>query len=184
LTIFETSVIILTLVRGYRFRRSLVADGAPRRWKIDSLVSIVYRDALLNYVYIPILLTIVVLFVNPREVSTALISWQRVTYAILGSHCLLNLRKANVSRSITEKSNLSTVVFRGERSTGIGNPTRSFVERVGDEVEDWLAPDPRLYPSRAGSSSMRATGTKDGSEPNSINESVSVPTSQGRDTSI
>jgi len=167
LAILETSVIIFTLVRGYRFRKSLVTDGAPRRWKIESLTSIVYRDALLNYVYILILLTIVSLLVSHLQgLTLALLYWQRVAYAVLGSRCMLNLRKAKESRNITDESSLGPMVFRDKRSMGVGNPTRSFVERVGDDVENWLVPDPRLYHSRASISSIRATGTKDEIESN------------------
>jgi len=155
------------LVRGYRFRKSLVTDGAPRRWKIESLTSIVYRDALLNYVYILILLTIVSLLVSHLQgLTLALLYWQRVAYAVLGSRCMLNLRKAKESRNITDESSLGPMVFRDKRSMGVGNPTRSFVERVGDDVENWLVPDPRLYHSRASISSIRATGTKDEIESN------------------
>ena len=90
---------------------------------------------------------------SPDDYLLTFNSWQRVAHAVLGSHVLLNLRKANETRiDGTEKQKLSSIVFRRPKAsrdgrTIIGTTSRSLVERVGDDVEDWLAPDPQLYPS-------------------------------------
>ena len=73
-----------------------------------------------------------------------LISWQRVAHAILGSRILLHIRKANEIKTTVE--NPSAIVFR-RPSTRVESQSRSFIERAGDEIEEWLAPDPQLYPS-------------------------------------
>ena len=88
-------------------------------------------------------------------------SWQRVAHAVLGSRVLLNLRKANDDRlNGTEKQNMSSIAFRRPKARGAAIATRSVVERFGDEVEDWLAPDPQLYPSMVSVRARDEIGTE------------------------
>jgi len=91
------------------------------------------------------LLNVVLSFNSNVPLSVAIFSWQRVAYATLGSRALLHLRKANEVRYETESKRLSSIVFQAP--TAIESGSRSFADRIGDEIEGWLAPDPQLYPS-------------------------------------
>jgi len=136
----ETFIIILTITRAVLDRRFY----RPHR-QMSSLLSVLYRDALINYVYIIILLNVVFFSIlPPASLPVALLCWQRVAHATLGSYTLLNIRKANETQYTNES--LSTIIFRIPAARAESR-SRSFVERAGNDIEEWLAPDPRLYPS-------------------------------------
>ena len=77
-------------------------------------------------------------------------SWERIVHAVLGSHILLNLRKVNDNRFTgIDRQDLGSIASRRPRAGNAAVGTRSIVEQFGDEVEEWLTPDPQLYPSIA-----------------------------------
>jgi len=136
----ETLIVTLTIVRAIRDR----SFYGPRR-QMSSLASVLYRDALVNYVYIIILLNVVFLTAFPvASLPVALMCWQRVAHATFGSRALLHIRKANELGRTTET--VSTIVFR-RPTARIESQSRSIIERARNDMEEWLAPDPQLYPS-------------------------------------
>jgi len=86
ITCFETLILSLTL---YRF--------VPiYRQKKSSLIKTIYRDGVLNYVYLCVLsiCNVVVLLTAPHGYSTLLSALQRVLHSVLSSRVLLHLREA------------------------------------------------------------------------------------------
>jgi len=135
----ETLIVALTIVKALQDRKFY----GPQRQ--TSLASVLYRDALINYVYIIILMNVVFLTVfQVASLQVALMCWQRIAHATLGTHTLLHIRKANELGSTTET--ISTLVFC-RPAARVESQSRSIVERARNDMEEWLAPDPQLYPS-------------------------------------
>ncbi|KAF8581516.1 hypothetical protein K439DRAFT_1636073 [Ramaria rubella] len=89
--IFETLILALTLLKGIEHFRSTQS----------TLVSVLYRDGIMNYVYLCMLsiVNVVVLLTAPHGYSTLLTALQRVIHAVLSARILLHLREAAVIRS-------------------------------------------------------------------------------------
>ncbi|KAJ3481661.1 hypothetical protein NLI96_g7506 [Meripilus lineatus] len=96
-TIFETFVIILTLVNGFRkgsFREERIERVGGRR----SVVVVLYRDGFLYFIYL-FCITLVNIIMTAAIPGTRgpvnLLTLQRVMHSCLGARVLFNLRKAH-----------------------------------------------------------------------------------------
>jgi len=149
---FETIILVTTIIRAFQARRCSVGLSQ------SSVVTVLYRDALLNYVYVLILANLFsVLFIS--SYAPVLLLWERIGHAIIGSRTLLDLRQAseipnNRTTGRTEMRILSTISF--QRPQTRRSTTRSIVEGIVDDMEEWLAPDPELYPRAAAAASSGA----------------------------
>ncbi|KAF8582171.1 hypothetical protein K439DRAFT_1661960 [Ramaria rubella] len=116
---FETVILVLTLIKGFQHYRHTTS----------SLVSTLYQDGILYYVYLLLLSIANVLFLALVEGKTGatLILMQRVFHAILTGRILLHLRMAVVRDRRSTTGPVLTTMFhisRREFSTAmIGNGT-------------------------------------------------------------
>jgi len=104
---FETIVLALTLVKGWQHFRG----------QSTTLVSVLYRDGILNYIYLCLLsiINVVVLLTAPHGYSTLLTATQRALHSILSGRILLHLREAAVLRANTRSTIPSS---QGQSSLG------------------------------------------------------------------
>ncbi|KZS86853.1 hypothetical protein SISNIDRAFT_461442 [Sistotremastrum niveocremeum HHB9708] len=88
---FETFILVLTLVKGLEHFRHASS----------TLVAVLYRDGLLNYIYLFVLsiINVTVLLTAPHGYTTLLTAMQRVMHSILSARILLHLRQAASSRN-------------------------------------------------------------------------------------
>jgi len=137
---FETVILTLTLVKGLEhFRRA----SSP-------LVAVLYRDGMLNYVYLFILsaINLAVITSAPGGYTTTLTAMQRVAHAILSGRILLHLRQAATARVITSRLDPSTGVsavsatWQFRKNPPADREPRSFIETVRDDfrndTETWF----------------------------------------------
>ncbi|KAF8503194.1 hypothetical protein JB92DRAFT_2970844 [Gautieria morchelliformis] len=123
---FETVILILTLIQGVRHCRS-------------SLVSTLYADGILYYVYLIMLSIANVLFIAfvEKKTGATLVLMQRVFNAILPGRILLHLRMAAVRDRRSVSSPQLTTMFR------ISLPTEFSTDMIGRGT--WLT-DPEAGP--------------------------------------
>ncbi|KIJ22641.1 hypothetical protein M422DRAFT_276896 [Sphaerobolus stellatus SS14] len=90
--IFETLVLGLTLLKGVKHFRGTNS----------TLVSVLYRDGILNYIYLCILsiINVTVLLTAPHGYSTFLTALQRTLHSILSARILLHLREVALLRTM------------------------------------------------------------------------------------
>jgi len=131
------------------------------------VVSVLYRDALLNYALVLILVNLALLplpLIRSRTFAPAMLGWQRVAHAILGSRTLLHMRKANQVRWEGSIDTVTAMRFRAViDSFGVVEQDRdsslsSERDRL-DGTEFWLAPI-----SVSDTLSLGAVGVRGGSE--------------------
>jgi len=154
--VFEICIFILTCARIYRSswsRRILsrvTGAGTPQKVGLSStgfspVVSVLYRDALLNYVLLLVLVNLALLSVTPVRteiLAPAALGWQRTAHAIFGSRTLLHMRKANQVRFDTSKQSISTIRFRLDLVRG-GEGHAAEVDMVPKgrfDKESWFTP--------------------------------------------
>ncbi|KAF8505204.1 hypothetical protein BU17DRAFT_101143 [Hysterangium stoloniferum] len=106
---FETIVLALTLVKGVQHFRG----------ESTTLISVLYRDGIMNYIYLCLLsvINVVVLLTAPHGYSTLLTATQRALHSILSARILLHLREAAVSR-VHHRSTTTTPSSQRESSMG------------------------------------------------------------------
>ncbi|KAF8491251.1 hypothetical protein JB92DRAFT_3006766 [Gautieria morchelliformis] len=104
---FETVILVLTLIQGVRHYRHTTS----------SLVSTLYADGILYYVYLLMLSVANVVFLASVEKKTGatLILMQRVFHAILPGRILLHLRMAAVRDEQAVSAPQLTTMFRHSR---------------------------------------------------------------------
>jgi len=85
--LFETFVLILTLIKGVQHYRVAGNRG---------FVAVLYRDGILFYIYLFIisLVNLIVIVTAPRELADILAIFQHVLHSCLSARILLNLREA------------------------------------------------------------------------------------------
>jgi len=105
ITSFETLVLILTLTSFIPFYRE----------KKTQLIQVLFRDGIMNYVYLCALsvCNVVVLLTAPHGYSTLLSALQRVLHSVLSARVLLNLRKAAAQSVIVDPCLPSTILSAG-----------------------------------------------------------------------
>ncbi|KAI0080221.1 hypothetical protein K474DRAFT_1769667 [Panus rudis PR-1116 ss-1] len=112
---FETLILALTLVRftgSYSHSRT-------------SLIRVIYRDGVLNYVYLATLsiCNVVVLTTAPHGYSTLLSALQRCIHSILSARVLLNMREAvnNPQGQQSQIPDLTTMSYRSRPGPQFAN---------------------------------------------------------------
>ncbi|KAF8518326.1 hypothetical protein JB92DRAFT_2712676, partial [Gautieria morchelliformis] len=90
----------------------------------STLVSVLYRDGILNYIYLCLLsiVNVVVLLTAPHGYSTLLTATQRALHSVLSARILLHLREAAVMRGKSTMSHVTSEMggFTINRSSGPG----------------------------------------------------------------
>ncbi|TFK62653.1 hypothetical protein BDN72DRAFT_848440 [Pluteus cervinus] len=89
LTVYDTGIIILTAIPGFRAYRSQAI-------RHSTLTQVLYRDGILHYAYMLALsaLNIVLILNLPADYAIVFLSsMERVTYSVLTSHVVLHLRE-------------------------------------------------------------------------------------------
>jgi len=91
--VFETLILALTLLKGLEHFRGTNS----------TLISVLYRDGIMNYIYLCVLsiVNVVVLLTAPHGYSTLLTALQRALHSILSARILLHLREAAIIRAKT-----------------------------------------------------------------------------------
>jgi len=109
--VFETLILALTLIKGIQHFRGtkstlvsvLYRDGIRNYIyaRTTTLVSVLYRDGIMNYIYLCVLsiVNVSVLLTVPHGYTTLLTAFQRAIHSILSARILLHLREAAVIRS-------------------------------------------------------------------------------------
>jgi len=131
---FETVILTLTLIKGLEhFRRA----GSP-------LVTVLYRDGILNYVYLFILsvINLVVITSAPHGFTTLLTAMQRVAHSILSGRILLHLRQAASVRVVTSRmyrdgtTGPSLAVSASWKFNRRAAEKRSFIDTIREEFRE------------------------------------------------
>jgi len=155
---FEVCILLLTFVKVYRssWTRRLVprvrtfTAPSPVHASVrgSPVVSVLYRDALLNYVLVLIVVNLALLWAVPpirtKTLAPAALGRQRVAHAILGSRTLLHMRKANQIRFDISRQTITTMHFQiGLEGAEV---LQSFISSSprDDSTESWLAPLPNV----------------------------------------
>jgi len=134
---FETVVLTLTLIKGLEHFRAATSP----------LVTVLYRDGVLNYIYLFILslINLAVITSAPHGFTTLLTAMQRVAHAILSGRILLHLRKAASIRVVTtgNMGHYPETSYGETGSTGWSFKRqtvvqRSFIDTVRDDTETWF----------------------------------------------
>jgi len=111
ITCFETLILVLTLTTFAPFYRQ----------KKTHLIQVLYRDGVMNYVYLCALsiCNVVVLTTAPHGYTTLLSALQRVLHSVLSARVLLNLRKAADAPVVIDSSEERRRTWRaaGEATT-------------------------------------------------------------------
>ncbi|KAF8527240.1 hypothetical protein JB92DRAFT_2699021, partial [Gautieria morchelliformis] len=103
---FETLILGLTLLKGVEHWDTKLK---VRRTQ-STLVSVLYRDGIMNYIYLCLLsiVNVVVLLTAPHGYSTLLTATQRALHSVLSARILLHLREAAVMRGKSTMSHITS----------------------------------------------------------------------------
>lgn len=137
---FETLILILTIVKLF----------THTRWSHSSVIKVLYRDGITNYVYLFILslCNMAVLLGAPHGYSTLLSALQRVLHAVLSGRVLLHLREASTrkvscgmdSAGLTSVGTHSRLDFcKNEKARLVADQLASALhttEWFGDDITD------------------------------------------------
>jgi len=159
--IFETVILTLTLIKGLEhFKKA----SSP-------LVTVLYRDGMLNYVYLFILsiINLAVITSAPHGYTTLLTAMQRVVHSILSGRILLHLRQAASTKVITSRmdhmSGGISAVSAGWQFKKRAQENRSFIDTIREDFRDdtvtWFGTEAVETSTGSGTLGTRSLSTND-----------------------